>query len=112
MNDLDKELLEFLKHVEVSTDDIVNTSKGNLVKNIHKRVQEVKSDISVEVEFMTLLERDGKMEEGLQKGREEAVKQLILKQFNKGLSIEYIAEINEFDVEFVKDVIKNNVPKV
>lgn len=52
------------------------------------------------------------MEEGLQKGREEAVKQLILKQFNKGLSIEYIAEINEFDVEFVKDVIKNNVPKV
>ena len=62
---------------------------------------------------MTLLERDReKMEEGLQKGRQEAVKQLILKQYNKGLSVEYIAEINEFDVEFVKDVVKNNSSKI
>jgi predicted transposase/invertase (TIGR01784 family) len=35
-------------------------------------VQEVKNDISVEVEFMTLLERDReKIEEGRQEGREE-----------------------------------------
>ena len=74
MNDLDKELLEFLKHVEVSTDDIVNTSKGNLVKNIHKRVQEVKSDISVEVEFMTLLEKDGKNGGRASKGKGRSCK--------------------------------------
>jgi len=29
------------------------------------------------------------------------------KQYSKGLSIEYIAEINDFDVEYVRDVVKN-----
>ncbi|NMM64637.1 Rpn family recombination-promoting nuclease/putative transposase [Clostridium sp. P21] len=109
MNDLSEELLEFLKYVENSTDDTVKQSKGNLVKSIHKRVQKVKNDISVEVEFMTLLERD---REKIEEGREEAIKQLILKQYSKGLSIEYIAEINEFDLEYVRDIVKNNAPKI
>ncbi|WP_297422372.1 Rpn family recombination-promoting nuclease/putative transposase [Clostridium sp.] len=113
MKDLSEELLEFLEYVENSTDDTVKHSKGKLVKNIHKRVQEVKNDISVEVEFMTLLERDReKIEEGREAGREEAIKQLILKQYSKGLSIEYIAEINEFDIEYVRDVVKNNISKI
>ena len=37
-----KESLEFLGYVENSTDDTINNYKGNLVKTIHKRVQEVK----------------------------------------------------------------------
>lgn len=44
-----------------------------------------------------------------QEGKEEAIKQLILKQYSKGLSIEYIAEINEFDVEYVRGIVKNNI---
>ncbi|WP_140395209.1 Rpn family recombination-promoting nuclease/putative transposase, partial [Clostridium saccharobutylicum] len=65
MKDLSQELLEFLEYVEDSTDNTVNHSKGNLIKSIHKKVQEVKNDISMEVEFMTLLERDReKIEEG------------------------------------------------
>ncbi len=58
---------------------------------------------------MTLLERD---REKFEEGREEAIKQLILKQYSKGLSIEYIAEINEFDVENVRNVVKNNAHKI
>jgi hypothetical protein len=69
MNDLSEELLEFLGYVEDSTDDKVKYVKGNLVKTIHKRVQGVKNDISMEVHilkkceaesrtYMTLLERD------------------------------------------------------
>jgi len=113
MKDLGEELLELLAYVEDSTDNMVKHTKGNLVKNIHKRVQEVKNDISVEVEFMTLLERDKeKIEEGREEGREEAIKQLILKQYSKGLSIEYIAEINEFNVEYVRDVVENNISKI
>ena len=108
MNDLSEELLEFLAYVEESTDDIVEKFKGNLVKNIHKKVKEVKNDILVEVEFMTLLERDReKIEEGRREGIEEARKQLILKQYSKGLSIEYIAEINEFDIEYVREIVNN-----
>lgn len=48
-------------------------------------------------------------QEGREEGREEAIKQLILKQYGKGLSIEYIAEINEIDVEYVRTIVKNNV---
>ena len=42
-----------------------------------------------------------------EEGREEGIKQLILKQYRKGLSIEYIAEINEFDIEYVKSIVAN-----
>ena len=55
MNDLSEELLEFLAYVEDSTDDKVKRVKGNLVKSIHKRVQEFKNDVLMEVEFMHLL---------------------------------------------------------
>ena len=55
MNDLKEELLEFLGYVEDSTDNKVKYAKGNLVKTIHKRVQEVKNDVLMEVEFMHLL---------------------------------------------------------
>jgi hypothetical protein len=79
------------------------------VKSIHKRVQEVKNDISVEVEFMTLLERD---REKIEEGRDEERKLTIMKQYNKGFSIEYIAEINEFDVEYVRDIVKSNTSKI
>jgi len=44
-----------------------------------------------------------------EEGREEERKQLILKQFSKGLSVEYIAEINELDVEFVRTVVDNDL---
>lgn len=86
MNDLSNEILEFLAYVEDSTDDKVKHTKGNLVKNIHRRVKEVKSDILMEVHivkkceaqsrsYMTLLERDReKIEEGIEKGREEGEK--------------------------------------
>lgn len=47
-------------------------------------------------------------EEGREEGREEERKQLILKQYKKGLSIEYIAEINDLDVEYVNDILKNS----
>ncbi|NRT87306.1 Rpn family recombination-promoting nuclease/putative transposase [Clostridium beijerinckii] len=79
MKDLSYELLEFLDYIEDSTEDRVKHAKGNLVKNIHKRVNEVKNDISVEVEFMTLLERDReKIEEGKIEGKMEGLKETIL----------------------------------
>ena len=41
LNDLSEELLEFLEYVENSTEDVAKNAKGNLVKNIHKRVNSV-----------------------------------------------------------------------
>lgn len=39
MNDLSEELIEFLKYVENSTDEVAEESKGTLVKNIHKKLE-------------------------------------------------------------------------
>eukprot|EP00825_Cyclidium_porcatum_P025790 TRINITY_DN27926_c0_g1_i3.p1 TRINITY_DN27926_c0_g1~~TRINITY_DN27926_c0_g1_i3.p1 ORF type:complete len:120 (-),score=37.66 TRINITY_DN27926_c0_g1_i3:10-369(-) len=84
IKDLSDELLEFLAYVEDSKDDVVRQAKGNLVKSIHKRVQEVKNDVSMEVEFMTLLERD---REKIEEGKEEKA------------------------IEIAKEMLKDNEPK-
>ena len=70
IKDLSEELLEFLEYVENSTDDTAKCAKGNLVKKIHQKVQDIKNNISVEVEFVTLLERD---REKIEEGREEGI---------------------------------------
>ena len=76
MKDLNDEIIEFLKYVEHSDSEIAAKAKGDLVKNIHKKVIEVKNNPKVEVEFMTLLERDReKIEEGIEKGIEKGRKE-------------------------------------
>lgn len=83
-DDVDEELLEFLAYVEHSTDAVANTAKSMLVKEIHKKVTYLKQDKSMEVQYMTLLERDkekfeeGK-EEGREEGREEGIKEGVYK---------------------------------
>ena len=53
------------------------------------------------------LKEEGKKEEKKKGKKAERLKekQLILKQYSKGLSIEYIAEINDFDVDYVKGIV-------
>ena len=41
-----------------------------------------------------------------EKGIEKERRQLIVKQYKKGLSVEYIADINDFEVEYVKNVVE------
>lgn len=82
LDDLDDELLEFLRYVENSNDEEAENAKGNLVKHIHDRVKKVKNDDNVEVEFMTLLERDKeKIEEGKEEGKTELLIKLLIKKF-------------------------------
>ncbi|KZL91841.1 Rpn family recombination-promoting nuclease/putative transposase [Clostridium magnum] len=109
MKDLSEELLEFLAYVEDSTDDTVKHAKGNLVKSIHKRVQEVKNDISVEVEFMTLLERDReKIEEGREVGREEGIllTKKVLKLSTEGYTISQISKECNISEDQVKKILE------
>jgi predicted transposase/invertase (TIGR01784 family) len=102
MKDLSEELLEFLEYVEVSTEDTVKHSNGKLVKDVHKRVQEVKNDISVEVEFMTLLERD---REKIEEGKLEVAKNLLdilddeTISKKTGLAIELIKQLRNNDTK-------------
>ena len=102
MNDLSEELIEFLEYVEHSDDNTAEKAKGTLVKKIHKRVIEVKSDVSMEVEFMTLLERDReKIEEGRLEEKLDIARNLLDVLDDEtiakktGLSIEEVKKLRE-----------------
>ncbi len=57
-DDVDDEMKEFLAYIENSTDDYVQQASNPLVKAIHKKVTEVKLDQDVELQYMTLLQRN------------------------------------------------------
>ncbi|WP_459482475.1 Rpn family recombination-promoting nuclease/putative transposase [Clostridium saccharoperbutylacetonicum] len=100
LKDLSEELLEFLNYVEDSTDDKIKSVKGNLVKSIHKRVQEVKNDVSMEVEYMTLLERD---REKIEEGKVELLIKQLIKKF-KIIPDEYkdkLKSLSEENIELI-----------
>lgn len=99
MNDLSEEFLEYVEH---SDDNTAEKAKGTLVKKIHKRVIEVKSDVSMEVEFMTLLERDReKIEEGRLEEKLDIARNLLdvlddeTISKKTGLSIEEVKKLRE-----------------
>ena len=113
MNDLSEELIEFLKYVEHSDSETADKAKGTLVKNIHKKVIEVKNNRNIEVELMTLLERDReKIEEGIEKGRQEGrqegieIAKKVFKLLSSGESIINIAKICKISEEKVRDIIE------
>ena len=58
MDDVDAEMKEFLAYIEDSTDSFAARAASPLVKVIHKRVIEVKQSKNMEVEYMTLKERE------------------------------------------------------
>lgn len=68
MQGVDSEMQEFLSYVENTTDDFAAQAKSPLIKEIHKRVVAVKESREMEVEYMTLLQRD---RENIELGREE-----------------------------------------
>lgn len=115
IDDLEEELLEFLRYVEDSSEKTVKSTKGKLVKHIHEKVINVKKDKNVEVEFMTLLERD---REKIEEGKVELLMKLLYKKFGKvpkeyedklkKLSSQVIETIatDIFDLEKIEDLEK------
>lgn len=109
IKDLNDEIIEFLKYVENSDDKTAKEATGTLVKNIHKRVVEVKNNPKVEVEFMTLLERDReKLEEGREEGREQGIElaKKVFKLLSMGEPVANIAKICGISEEKVRKIIE------
>ncbi|MGL5152211.1 MAG: Rpn family recombination-promoting nuclease/putative transposase [Clostridium sp.] len=105
INDLDEEILEFLRYVEASNDKTVEESKGDLVKHIHRKVENVKNDVTMEVEFMTLLQRDKeKIEEGREEGDLKRAKIGIRNMLQKNIDIKSISELLEVDISLIEEV--------
>ena len=100
MKDISDELIEFLRYVEQSNDKIAEESKGTLVKNVHKKVLKVKNSQNVEVEFMTLLERDReKIEEGREEGKIEERFEIAKEMLKDNEPIEKIIKYSKLSKE-------------
>ncbi len=101
-NDLNGDQKLLLKHwLKNTLSEEIKDSFGNRIEDIL---------VSSKEEALVMTSNISKtIKETFEKVREEGVedtqKQLILRQYSKGLSIEYIAEINEFDVEYVREVV-------
>jgi predicted transposase/invertase (TIGR01784 family) len=77
LDDVDQDMKEFLAYVENTTDTFANNAQSTWVKQIHKRVMEVKRSKEMEVEYMTLLQRDREnVELGMAKGEIKGVKKM------------------------------------
>ncbi len=86
MDDVNEEMKEFLHYIEHSTDEVAYEAKSTLIKQINERVKTVKASKTMEVEYMTLLERDREkfrdgleagIEQGIEKGKQEAARGLL-----------------------------------
>ena len=91
--DVDAELLEFLRYVENSTDEAAEVSDSDLIKKVHEKVRSVKRNRAREGEYMKLQERDQRnREEGFAAGLQEGINALILDNLEEGVPKERIAE--------------------
>lgn len=109
MDDADADMREFLAYVENTTDAFAAQTCSPLVKEIHQKVTEVKQSKEMEVEYMTLLQRDREnIELGREEGREEgaALAAKIIRFYTKGRRCADIAEILHVDSAYVESVIE------
>lgn len=104
--DVDADMVEFLKYIEHTTDAFAEQAENPLIREIHRKVAEVKQSKEMEVEYMTLLQRD---RENIELGREEGAvwTAKILKLYLKGFQAEEIAEKLELNREYVMQAIDN-----
>lgn len=73
--DVDEELIELLSYIENTTDAFAEAAKSPLIGEIHRKVIQVKQSKELEVEYLTLFQRD---RENQEIGREEGEKKFAL----------------------------------
>ena len=104
------ELIELLKYMERSTDEVSGECKSKRIQEMHRRVCQIKASEKAEVKYMQtweekiLIKQEG-IAEGRLEGKLEEKQELTRKLANK-FSIEQIAEILEIDISEVEKIIK------
>ena len=104
------ELIELLKYMEHSTDEVSEACESKRIQEMHRRVCQIKASEKTEVKYMQsweekiLIKQEG-IAEGEQIGRSKEKTEFVKKLSNK-FSIEQIAEILEIDISEVEKIIK------
>ena len=102
------ELIELLKYMEHSTDEVSEICKGERIQKMHSRICQVKASEKTEVKYMQSWEEKILIkQEGIAEGRLEEKKELTRKLANK-FSIAQIAEILEIDISEVENILKES----
>ena len=104
------ELIELLKYMERSTDEVSGECKSKRIQEMHRRVCQIKASEKAEVKYMQtweekiLIKQEG-IAEGRLEGKLEEKQELMGKLSNK-FPIEQIAEMLEIDISEVENIIK------
>ena len=105
------ELIELLKYMEHSTDEVSGSCESKRIQEMHRRVCQIKASEKTEVKYMqTWEEKILIKQEGIQEGIAEGEKRLLVSQIQKKLaknySAEQISEILEIDISQVENIIE------
>lgn len=93
-----QELIELLKYMEHSTDEVSEQCKSERIQKMHRRVCRIKASEKTEVKYMQA--REEKLLERQKEKRE------LLRKMNHKMSIEKIADVLDMDVSEVKHIIE------
>ena len=92
------ELIELLKYMEHSTDEVSEACESKRIQEMHRRVCRIKASEKTEVKYMQAWE-----EKLLERQKE---KRELLRKMNHKMSIEKIADVLDMDVSEVKHIIE------
>ena len=98
------ELIELLKYMERSTDEVSGECKSKRIQEMHRRVCQIKASEKTEVKYMQsweekiLIKQEGKLE-----GKQE-----LMRKLSNKFSIEQISEILEIDILEVENILKES----
>ena len=93
-----QELIELLKYMEHSTDEVSEQRKSERIQKMRRRVCRIKASEKTEVKYMQAWE-----EKLLERQKE---KRELLRKMNHKMSIEKIADVLDMDVSEVKHIIE------
>lgn len=95
---MSSELIELLKYMEHSTDEVSEQCKSERIQKMHRRVCRIKASEKTEVKYMQAWE-----EKLLERQKE---KRELLRKMNHKMSIEEIADVLDMDVSEMKHIIE------
>ena len=101
------ELIELLKYMERSTDEVSGECKSKRIQEMHRRVCQIKASEKTEVKYMqTWEEKILIKQEGIAEGEKKLLMSLIKKKLAKNYSVEQISEMLEIDISEVENIIE------
>lgn len=129
-DEVPRELAEFLHYLEETTDERAASTDSQRIKRIHSRVRKVRLSEEVGVKYMQAWEekyyereegreegrKEGKVE-GREEGRKEGkvegarnkLRELAIKKYHKGMSVEEIADWTEEKPELIRELLREEL---